>query len=352
MPRDHSDKDRLDTEGRPDAVTSGRRRFMTSLAMGGLALTSGVATFPFPGRAEVMRGDTAFKVVDWRCRPPLPQYAGLYRLRTGPIANRPTVLNNPATRNPPPDFTEMLDDTEAAMIEYWKEVDRSGIDVTVSNGRWGAGIPSLTIDNDALIELQSQYAGKFMGLAMLNLDLPIEETVADLERAIAGGLRGANLEPGYRTKNGGATTIDNADFFPIFETMIAADLPLMVQTGQAAGIFDWNDANEIWRFDNVLTKFPNLKIVLAHGGYPRQTEALALANKHPNAYLCPDVYMFWAGGQLYQANLDMLQDQMIYGSAFPFANMDAAIEQTLALDVSDDVLSKYLYGNAARLLQL
>lgn len=243
-------------------------------------------------------------------------------------------------------------DKPGAMEQWFKELDAAGVDIAIANGRYAAGLKELSMSNEELLSLQKKYPKRFLGLAALNLDQPMEKTVAELEDAIKKGLRGANIEPGYRSKNGGATTIDNADFYPIFETMIAADLPLVVQTGAYAGLYNWNEANEIWRFDLVMGRFPKLKIVLAHGGYPRQTEVLALALKHPTVSICPDVYTFWPGGQLYQQNLDILQGQFIYGSAFPFAAIDISLEQTLRLPVSDKVMEKYLYGNAAALLKL
>jgi predicted TIM-barrel fold metal-dependent hydrolase len=51
-------------------------------------------------------------------------------------------------------------------------------------------------------------------------------------------------------------------------------------------------------------------------------------------------------------NIEMLQDQFIYGSAFPFGNIDTTLEQTLALKLNATAQEKYLYGNAARLLKL
>jgi predicted TIM-barrel fold metal-dependent hydrolase len=350
-----------DTTDRPQTENEGRRDFLKTAALGavgglslsglgGLSLGAGMVTAPSAAKAEVKRNGKTFKVIDWRCRPPLKPYEGLYKLRKLQ-SERPTKLANPASHGKVPPVIDMVD-KPGAMEEWWKEIDKAGVDIVVANGRWGAGLPQFTMDNETLIKLQKEYPGRFLGLAMLNLDQPIKKTVDELEKAIKGGLRGANIEPGYRTKNGGATTIDNADFYPIFETMIDADLPLMVQTGAFAGIYNWNEANQIWRFDSVLVKFPKLKLVLGHGGYPRVTEALALALKHPTAYICPDVYMFWPGGQPYQQNLSLLPDQFIYGSAFPFANIDTALEQTLALPVSDEVMSQYLYGNAARILKL
>jgi predicted TIM-barrel fold metal-dependent hydrolase len=291
------------------------------------------------------------KVIDWRCRPPLLPYKGLFDLRLSFIANRPNTLANPATHGKVPPVLKMVG-KKGAMEAWWQEIDKAGVDIVVANGRYAAGIKQMSMDSNTLLELQKKYNGRFMGLAALNLDQSIKKTCEELEVALEKGLRGANIEPGYRSKNGGPTTIDNPDFYPIFEIMSDSGLPLMVQTGAFAGIENWRDANAMWRFDGLMKSFPKLNLVLAHGGYPSIQETLALALKHPSVCICPDCYMFWPGGQLYQMNIELLPDQFIYGSAFPFGNIDTTLEQTLALDLSDKTLDRYLYGNAARLLKL
>jgi uncharacterized protein len=335
---------------------STRRRFIQTASAGAalLAIAGPEGAVAQPTTAKEVKGKSGatHKVIDWRCRPPLKPYAGLFNLRVKMIAGRPNKLANPATEAPVPPSVSMVGQP-GAMEEWWKEVDAAGVDAVVANGRYAAGDPTMSMDNATLADLQKKYSGRFYGLAALNLDQPMERTVSELEMAIKTyGLRGANLEPGYRSKKGGATTIDNVDFYPIFEVMIEHDLPLMVQTGAFAGLENFGPANDLARFDTVKGKFPKLKILLAHGGYPSITEALALALKHANVYICPDVYMFWPGGQLYQQNLYLLPDQFVYGSAFPFANTDLALQQTLALPISESTMKKYLYDNAAQLLKI
>ena len=313
----------------------------------------GMAADPI-GRAEaaVEGPGGKLKVVDFRCRPPLKPYSGLYNLRQNILAKRPNTLNNPATEGTPPPAVSMVGQP-GAMEEWWKEIDAAGVDIVVSNGRYAAGDPTMSMDSITLATLQKQYKSRFYGLAAINLDQPMDATVSELEDAIKNlGLPGANFEPGYRSKNGGPTTIDNADFYPIFETMIGLDAVLMVQTGAFAGLESFGPANDMSKFDEVKVKFPKLKVLLAHGGYPGMDAALALALKHPNVYICPDVYMFWPGGQTYQMNLDLLPDQFVYGSAFPFGNIDTTLQQTIKLPVSKSTLKSYLYDNAAQLLKL
>jgi predicted TIM-barrel fold metal-dependent hydrolase len=318
-------------------------------AAGGL----GMSLLPASAMAEVTseKRGKKFKVIDFRCRPPIKAHGGLFKLRMDFIAKRPNVLNNPATAGEVPEVIKMVG-KPGAVERWWKDVDKAGVDAVVVNGRYAAGIPELSMGNDLILEFQKKFAGRFYGLAALNLDQPAKDTVAELDKALADGIRGANFEPGYRTKNGGPATIDNADFYPIYELMQDKGFPLQIQTGAFGGLDNWGAANEIWRMDSVMKKFPKLRLVLAHGGYPSVSESLALALKHPSVTICPDVYTFWPGGQLYQQNIDLLQDQFVYGSAFPFGNIDTTLEQTIALPLSDKVLEKYLFTNAQRLLKI
>ncbi|HDM78195.1 MAG TPA: twin-arginine translocation signal domain-containing protein [Deltaproteobacteria bacterium] len=330
-----------------------RRDFLKTSAIAAAA-ASVFSMIPKRSRSEVVaknRAGKKFKVIDFRCRPPIKAHAGLFKIRMEFIAKRPNVLANPATFGEVPEIVKMVG-KPGAVEAWWKALDKAGVDAVVVNGRYASGIPELSMGNDELLKFQKKYPGRFYGLAALNLDQPIEKTVAELEDALRKGIRGANFEPGYRTKNGGPATIDNADFYPIYETMQDAGYPLQVQTGAFAGMDNWGAANEMWRFDSTMKKFPKLKLVLAHGGYPSITEALALALKWPSVTICPDVYTFWPGGQLYQQNIELLQDQFVYGSAFPFGNIDTTLQQTLALPLSDKVMEKYLYTNAKRLLKI
>jgi len=291
-----------------------------------------------------------YKVIDYRCRPPLTSFYGLYKMRLGYIAQRPNVLANPATHGEVPEAIKNFNQPNAMEL-WWKEIDDTGIDAVVVAGRYMEGQPEMSMDGKALLEYEKKYPGQFYGIAPINVDQPIPKAVEQLEADIKNGVRGATIEPGYRTI-GGPSTIDNPEFYPIYEVMQDSGLLLQVQTGAFADPNNWNKPNEIWRMDAVMKQFPRLRLVLGHGGYPRITETLALALKWPSVTISSDVYTFWPGGQLYQMNIEMLQDQFVYGSAYPFGNFSTTLEQTLALQLSDQVLEKYLYLNAKNLLNI
>jgi len=326
--------------------------FKTSAVAAAMGMFTGIPGTAANPKAKRKDG-RKFKVIDYRCRPPLKQFGGLYKMRLGYIAQRPNVLANPATHGKVPEAVKLFGEgkQQAAMKMWWEEIDRTGIEAVVVAGRIMLGQPDMTMGTKELLEYEKKYPGRFYGIAPVNIDQPADKAAAELEAAIESGIRGATIEPGYRTV-GGPTTLDNIAFYPLYEILQDKGILLQVQTGAFADPNNWDLPNQIWRMDSVMKQFPRLRLVLGHGGYPRITEALALALKWPTVTLSSDVYTFWPGGQLYQQNIEMLQDQFVYGSAYPFGNFDTTLEQTLALPLSDQVFEKYLYHNARRLLNL
>ena len=330
---------------------STRRNFLknSAYAVGGAFMLDST---PLRAATKSLSSRKKFKVIDFRCRPPLKSFGGLFKMRVEMFQNRPNTLANPATFGKVPRSVEsFMQGDEDAMKLWWDEIDECAIESVVVAGRYIQDQPAMSMDTDELLKYEKRYSGRFYAIAPIAIDVSIEQTMQKLQNDLNKGVRGVTIEPGYRTK-GGATTIDNKDFFPIYELLQEKGIFLQVQTGAFANPFSFKEPNEMWRFDTVLREFPKLRIVLGHGGYPSITEALALALKWPSVTISSDVYTFWPGGQLYQQNIEMLQDQFVYGSAYPFGNFKETLEQTLELSLSEKVFEKYLYCNARKLLNL
>lgn len=287
------------------------------------------------------------KIIDFRNRPPINEYNSLFLYKLFVEAPRypdaQEIIPGWAKVDP---SMEMVG-KDGAIEQWWKEIDAAGIDVVVANGRITDHMGSIT--SERLAGFQKDYPDRFYGLAPVNLDLDMDTVLLDVEYSIKVlGLKGVNIEPCYLKK--GATKVDNPIFFPLYEKLIELDVPMMVFTGPMGP--DVLFANDMAAFDRVLQKYPKLKVVLGHGGYPNVIETLGTAFKNPNLYVCADIYMFAPGGEIYRNALVTLQDQMIFGSAYPFVTPKEAIEETLKFPIPAEVMEKYLWGNAARLLKL
>lgn len=304
-----------------------------------------------------------YRVLDFRNRPPLPAFEPLFRIkrellghpmkRTAlecrfrwltksirPLANRGAATLTPSMRAHDP----------ARGFQLWlDEVDGAGIDAVVCNGRLSDDRGS--IDAVSLRQLQLDHPGRFFGLAPVDLDDEPARIAAACERAVrVFDLRGINIEPAIR-RRGGPTHVDVPEFYPLYEAMSHLDVPVMVYTSPFAGP-TIDTANDMRPYARVLDRFPRLKLILGHGGYPRVRQVIETARRYPGLHVCQDIYAFWPGGGRYLRSIESLQDQFIFGTSYPFSSMEEPLAATLRLPLSRAAMEKYLWTNGARLLKL
>jgi uncharacterized protein len=298
------------------------------------------------------------KIIDFRVRPPLVPFKILFDLKLRRLTweNKFNILPSYATA---PSMYKVGEEEGLRLLK--KEMDDTGIDYAVAPGRNVSvgpksvdptGTQSMIVSDQTLVDLRESFDNRLFGLHGLDLSLPTDQLVAGLEKAVTKhGLYGAVMEPGYFTApEGGTLTADHKKLYPLYESAIKLDVFIMHQSGIYAGpdigVNDWAP------LDRVMQAFPKLKVVLAHGGYPRVLDALALVIKHPNLYISPDIYCHFPGGRTYVEAISVLPDQFIYASAYPLGPIKESAELALKFPLSDDVMEKYMYGNAARLLKL
>ncbi len=299
------------------------------------------------------------KIIDFRCRPPMTAQKLIFDLKLGRLNWDNKFICPPSQAVLPSMFKVGSDEGFDLLLQ---EMDEAGVDKIVVPGRNVANPPkavikeskirSLNVTDAELVELSRRYEGRAVGMHGIDFEQPIEDIVSALERAMLHHyLAGAVLEIGYsRDENGEPLKFNDGRLYPIYETMIELDKPLMLQSGIYAG--HDIDANNWPPLDRVMQDFPDLKIILGHGGYPRILDALALLVKHPNLYISPDIYCFFPGGRLYIDAISQLPDQFLFGTAYPFGTFKESIELTYRFPLSPDVMEKYLFGNAARLLEI
>jgi predicted TIM-barrel fold metal-dependent hydrolase len=298
------------------------------------------------------------RIIDFRVRPPLVPFKILFDLKLRRLTweNKFNLAVGEAVA---PSMYKVGEQEGLNLLK--KEIDHAGVDYVVAPGRIVSvgpkavdptGGQSMIVSDQTLVDLRKSFNDRLFGLHGLDLSLPTNDLVAGIEDAITKhGLLGAVMEPGYfAAPEGGVLTADHKKLYPVYETLIKLDVFLMHQSGIYAGpdigVNDWAP------LDRVMQAFPQLKVVLAHGGYPRVIDAIALATKHPNFYLSPDIYCHFPGGRLYVEAISMLPDQFIYASAYPLGAIKESAEGALKFPLSDDVMEKYMYGNAARLLKI
>jgi hypothetical protein len=138
----------------------------------------------------------------------------------------------------------------------------------------------------------------------------------------------------------------------IYRMAEEARLPIMIHTGTSIFPGARNIYTDPMFTDDVGVDFPNLPVILAHGGRPLATEAAAfVVRRHKNFYM--DISGIPPQNLLkYFPRLEQLADKVLWGSDWPgpgVPGMGSNLAKFLELPLSEDAKRKILYDNAARL---
>jgi len=155
----------------------------------------------------------------------------------------------------------------------------------------------------------------FVGLDPRRGDVGLKE----LERAVKEkGCRGWKMYP----PNGFYP--DDKEFDPYYKLCADLDIPIIIHQGFTPRHKHVKYARPVY-VDRVAADFPDLKIVLAHVGYPWQDETLMIASKNPNVSVDVSGWQSFAATvpmKLYQMIADakilrVFPNRMHFGSDFP-----------------------------------
>lgn len=212
----------------------------------------------------------------------------------------------------------------------------------------GRHTPSQHLSNDLIHSVVGGHQ-ELIGIGAVEPVLQgIEGAIAEIDRAIdVLGLLGIDLEPGFAEP---ARHADDPLYWPIYEHLQKRGVPLFIMSGPTTPDPAYNDPG---RLAAVARAFPQLKIVASHGYWPNVQQAIGVAFRYENIYLLPDMYLFQAGSEAYvQAANGFLGDQLLFGSSYTFRPIGQSIEDAQRLGLKDDVVEKFFFGNAARVLNL
>lgn len=166
-----------------------------------------------------------------------------------------------------------------------KDMDAAGVDVQVLSAtpqtyyydqEASAAAAAAAIQNEQIAKHVKDHPQRFMGIATLPLQAP-DKAAAELRRAIQElGLRGAMIGSNCEGRN-----LDHPSFEPLWQTAQELDAFMFIHPVGVAGAnrmqdyylrnfvgnpLDTTIAAACLVFGGVLEKFPQLTVVLAHGG--------------------------------------------------------------------------------------
>ncbi len=256
----------------------------------------------------------------------------------------------------PPGFDDFLaryqgDDLDAFYDRYRTPeqllglLDENGVDA----GVFLAELDPLTtgiVSNEHIQEICA-HSPRFLPFASVNPYLQNAPN-RELERLVKEhGFRGLKMYPTYQYFYS-----NDALVYPIYEVCQQLEIPMMVHTGSSVFKGSRLKYGDPMALDDVAVDFPDLKILMSHGGRPFWYDrAYALARLHENVYI--DLAGLPPSRLLdYFPELERIADKLVFGSDWPGipGRIRDNIEAVKALPIADSTVRKILWENAARIL--
>lgn len=276
-------------------------------------------------------------IVDFRLRPPVGGFLDTLMYSAG---ERRDGFTRTVGFEPSPAAQQQ------SMDLLLQEMDAAGVHKGVVVGRLAGTLGS--VPNADVQRIVAEHPGRFIGAASID-PTSRKGACATIDQALRDGFKLINIEPGSYPV---PMYADDRRLYPIYAHCEDVGVPVIMMVGGTAGP-DLSYSDPI-RTDRVLADFPQLKVVVAHGGWPWVNEILHIAFRRPNLYLSPDMYFSRMPGweEYVKAADSFLADRMLYASSFPFCPVKDYKTWFERLPIKPENLAKVMGGNACRLLGL
>ncbi len=204
------------------------------------------------------------------------------------------------------------------------------------------------ISNDTVAAMVQQFPQRFVGVAAVNLEKPVE-AVHELERAVKElGFKALRVLPWLWNR-----PPNDKFYFPLYVTCIELDIPFCTQVGHTGPLMPSETGRPVPYLDEVALTFPELRIVAGHIGYPWTDEMIGVAWKHENVFIDTSAYLpRYYPPQLVHYLKTYGQDKVLFGTNFPQLPFAKCVQQVHAMNLPDEIQMKFLSENARRVFRL
>ncbi len=236
-----------------------------------------------------------------------------------------------------------------SLEEIVADLDERNVEIAVITGRDCETTYGVPANNKSVLEFCAAYPDKFIGFYGLDPHKGMA-AVRELDNAVKNlGMKGAAIDP-YLAK----IYPNDAKYYPIYSKCCELNIPIIFTTGPATlvqgAVMDHVAPRYI---DFVARDFPELKIVISHGGYPWVNEAIFVTQRNANVYLEVSEFELSPQSEAYiEAAKTIIPDQFIFASAHPFVEQKDALKTYKNLPFSKKDRKRIMYTNARRLLGL
>jgi predicted TIM-barrel fold metal-dependent hydrolase len=214
------------------------------------------------------------------------------------------------------------------------------------------------VSNDYVLDLVTKYPDTFVGvlgsfnLGVSKLDEIVEQAEALLRIPKVKGFKFHPPDQGFYP--------NDRKYYGLWEVLEAGKKPVMFHTGftvlganSDGGKGITLDYGRPVHLDTLARDFPRLKIIAAHPGWPWQEELLSVVTHKKNICVDTSGYLAEQLPEIFQRAIrGRLQDKTLFGTDFPYVDLEKALSSFEKMGFKDEVKQKILFSNAQALFGL
>jgi hypothetical protein len=207
--------------------------------------------------------------------------------------------------------------------------------------------------NEQVAELCSM-SERFIGFASVDPMAP--GAPKQLESAITQlGLKGLKLDAALQDFD-----LNHPGVFDLYGIADSLGIPVLIHTGMSWAPGTALEQGQPILLEKAIRRFPSLRFVLAHWGWPWVWDATALALKYPNVFLDTSCLYYDGPSEFFQFVFSRqipttliersLRNQVVFGSNYPRVEIKNMVKALKSLALTEGCLEKIFSTNAERLV--
>lgn len=239
---------------------------------------------------------------------------GRVRLRTKPLVDLWNENKNPELKNYNENY-HMEDRLSVLGVdELLAQANETGIVKMLAYG-------STPTENTHILDIAKKHDA-IIPVGGINLYYGIRAALDEIARLKARNIAAIDISF-LCDKN-----VNDREFYPIYAYCEMQTIPIIIHSG----VHYSRDLN-MWKaqpqyFDEIAVDFPELRIIMSHGGNGFGPSVLAVTQRHPNIYLeFSAMRPKYMAPEFIQAANTYLQDRCIFGTDYPLTDFQQQVER-------------------------
>lgn len=270
------------------------------------------------------------------------------RYRPNTVEWMNTFLNNPVYRDyvALTQFDKKPVQSLSACVEQLK---RLGVVRAVIPGRDIESAVSTPSSNALIDDCVAAFPDMFIGVYGYDPGKGMDG-FRSMKRALAEGRSaGAAIEPGMSR-----CPVDDPRYYPLYTLCCEYNVPVLITAGLSPNMPGVTIAEtHPLRIDKVATDYPELRMLISHGGYPWVNETIAICSRHRNIFMDFSSAANRPFGELYiKVANESLTDRFVFSSMSPATEFEKSVASIHNCGLTAEALEKILYANALSLFSI